>query len=73
MHTTGIPGQVEIDGTPYRPLVGLRNGQPCFNGRWLMLVRPKPIPYSINFHFNRVEIPALAVAVPHRDLPKQLR
>ena len=73
MNTNSIPGQVEIDGTLYRPHVEMRYGRPSFTGRWLKLVRPTPIAYSINFHFNRVEIPALAASVPHRDLPAQLR
>lgn len=73
MATTRIPKQVEIDGSVYRPHVEIRNGQPWFSGRWLRLVRPRPIPFSLALHFDHVQLPTIAVLTAHRDLPKQLR
>lgn len=68
-----IPDPVTIDGTRYEPMVIQRNGVPAWTGRWLMLVRPTPIAYSINLHYNGVQLGSLAVLKSTRELPPQLR
>lgn len=68
-----IPDGITIDGTCYEPMVIQRNGVPHWTGRWLMLVRPTVIAYSIHLHYCRQQLGALAVLKPTRELPKQLR
>lgn len=68
-----IPDGVTIDDARYEPMVIQRNGVPHWTGRWLMLVRPTPIAWSLHFHFTGVQLGALALLVSGHELPKQLR
>lgn len=68
-----IPEGITIDGIRYEPMVIQRNGVHSWNGRWMVLISPTPIAYSLNLHFYGLRMRALAVPTSSRNLPPQLR
>lgn len=72
-HGETVSDRVTINGRVYIPHIVSRNGRAHFTRRWFVLVRPTVIAFSLALHFDRHQLPTLALLLDYMETPKQLR